>query len=65
MRKRRKAENRRDTGKSQRSMRLVIVIEWHVLKPETAGTKPPERPEHESEKTETTETKIEHGIPPP
>jgi hypothetical protein len=29
----------------------------------TTGTKPPE-PEQESEKTETTETKIEHGIPP-
>ena len=34
----------------------------HLLKPETTGTKPPEQ---ESEKTETTETKIEHGIPPP
>ena len=34
----------------------------------TTGTKPPEppeRPEQESEKTGTTETKIEHGIPPP
>jgi hypothetical protein len=40
----------------------------HVLKPETTGTKPPEqpeRPEQESEKTGTTETKIEHGIPHP
>jgi hypothetical protein len=37
----------------------------HVLKPETTGTKPPEQPEQESEKTGTTETKIEHGIPPP
>jgi Fe-S oxidoreductase len=34
----------------------------------TTGTKPPqqpERPEQESEKTGTTETKIEHGIPHP
>jgi hypothetical protein len=30
---------------------------WHVLKPETTGMKPPERPEQESEMTET---KIEH-----
>jgi hypothetical protein len=30
---------------------------WHVLKPETTGTKPPEQ---ESEMTGTTETKIEH-----
>jgi hypothetical protein len=32
----------------------------HVLKPETTGTKQPERPEQESEMTGTTETKIEH-----
>jgi hypothetical protein len=29
----------------------------HVLKPETTGTKPPERPEQESEMTGTTKTK--------
>ena len=39
---------------------LGRVLGWHVLKPETTGTKPQEQPEQESEMTGTTETKIEH-----
>jgi hypothetical protein len=41
----------------------IWLQKWHVLKPETTGTKPPEQPEQpeqELEKTGTTETKIEH-----
>jgi hypothetical protein len=39
---------------------MSTASKWHVLKPETTGTKPPEQPEQESEMTGTTETKIEH-----